>query len=168
VTTLMVATECGRKDIVKALLKAHADASRATHSSGVTALHIAAYKNDTEVARLLLEGLSNRLLTGDVNAALTKPKGVTPLFLSCFRGNVAMAKLLVTEGKADLEEGTSQVGVTPLFCAAEKGYRELVRILIAERHKRDARHPAGSPTNPPSQTAASPQARGDPPQPVSK
>src|SRR5215210_6571075 len=66
---------------VRRLLERPADVN-ASQPDGMTALHWAAYQDDSE--------LVDRLLKAGANVRATNRYGVTPLSLACTNGNVAM------------------------------------------------------------------------------
>lgn len=58
------------------------------------------------------------------------PDGATPLYISCEKGNVEFARLLVVEGCADVNKAMND-GVTPLlFFVCHEGHVEFARLLI--------------------------------------
>ena len=79
------------KTEVRALLQQHLDVN-ATAVDGDTALHWAAYWDDLDTARLLLDS--------GANANTTNRYGVTPLSLAATNGSAAMIDLLL-KAKAD-------------------------------------------------------------------
>src|SRR5687768_9992437 len=84
-------------------------ASRA--SDGDTPLHVVAWRNDVQAAKLLLSA------GADVNAG--GDMGYTPLHVAVARGNVAMAELLLAAGaRADL---LSELGGTARDEALRQG-----------------------------------------------
>lgn len=86
-----------------------------------TALHWAAYLDNLEAARLLIEQ------GGNVNAA--NRYGVTPLMLACGNGSAAMVELLLKAG-ADPNSALPE-GETALMTAARTGKLDAVKILLA-------------------------------------
>lgn len=56
-------------------------------------------------------------------------RGETPLHFACERGNVAMVKFCINEGKADVDASTTD-NVTPLLAAAGAGCEEVCRFLL--------------------------------------
>ena len=130
----------------------------AAQGDGMTALHWAARRGNTEMANALLFAKASVKATtriGDytplhvasevgsatVVLALLKagadPKaltttGVTPLHLAAVSGNVAAIKALVDAG-ADVNAREPQWGQTPLMLAAAQGRAEGVAALLAKR-----------------------------------
>src|SRR5437762_9389979 len=74
---------------MRTLLKQHADVN-APQADGMTALHWAAYRDDLETAKLLVEAKAN--------VAATNRYGVTPLSLACQNGNGTIVELLLEHG----------------------------------------------------------------------
>src|SRR5215213_4031215 len=79
--------------------------------SGMSPLHFAVQRNETDAAR--------RLLTGGANANATNRYGVTPLWLACQNGNSELVAALLSAG-ADAKE-KQRGGETILMRAARTG-----------------------------------------------
>lgn len=105
---------------VRRLLERPTDVN-ASQPDGMTALHWAAYQDDSE--------LVNRLLKAGANVRATNRYGVTPLSLACTNGNVAMVEKLLDAG-ADANSSLPE-GETVLMTAARTGKVGAVRALIA-------------------------------------
>jgi len=117
---------------VRALLKDRADAN-AAQADGMTALHWAAYHDDTDAANLLL-------------AAGASPKaanryGVTPLSLACTNGNEQIVRALLKAG-AD-PNAALRGGETALMTAARTGRVGPVKALLDAGAKVDAKERRG-------------------------
>src|SRR5215469_14993553 len=80
----------GDKSALQSLLQQKVDVN-AAQGDGTTALHWAAYREDVDMARLLLK-------TGANLKATTRIGNMTPLFMAAKTGNAAMVELLVNAG----------------------------------------------------------------------
>jgi ankyrin repeat protein len=114
------AMEQRNQDAVRTLLRSGADVN-AAQVDGTTALHWAAYHDDTESAALLVRSGAN------VNAL--NRYGVPPLAQACQNRSAAMVKLLLEAG-ADAN-ATLKGGETILMAAARAGNPEVVKALLA-------------------------------------
>jgi ankyrin repeat protein len=115
-----------------ALLQQHADVNAAS-GDGMTALHWAAYGDDRDVARLLIEAGAN------VNARTAR--GLTPLLLAVDTADGVLVTALLKAG-ADPNLANA-LGTTPLMRAAAAGDAESVTALLdrgAEVNAREAAH----------------------------
>jgi len=120
--------EHGEETSVRALLHAGADVN-APQVDGMTALHWAVYRDDTDTAELLVRSGAN------VNAA--NRYGVPPLSLACTNGNAALVKLLLDAG-ANVY-ACLRGGETVLMTAARTGNLEAVEALLAKGADPNAR-----------------------------
>ena len=144
------------------LLKEGADVN-ASAGDGATALHWAAYRDNSELARLLIQAgasvnIANdlgvtplwvaattrstatleTLLEAGANPNIVPPTGETPLMVATRTANVDGVRLLVAHG-ADVNAREAQKGQTALMWAASKQEPEIVRNLIeagADLHAR--------------------------------
>jgi len=117
---------------VRDLLRKHVDANQA-QVDGMTALHWAAYLDDLETARLLVDARA------DVKAA--NRYGVTPFSLACTNGDEAMVGLLLDAGA---DPNTKLRGdETALMTAARTGKLGPVKALIARGADVNARERRG-------------------------
>ena len=89
-TRLPEAAMNGDRAEVQTLLKQKVDANEA-QGDGSTALHWAAYRDDVEMARLLIQAGANV-------KAKTRIGDMTPLHLAATNGSVAMIELLLKSG----------------------------------------------------------------------
>jgi ankyrin repeat protein len=106
---------------VRALVQQRVDVNSA-EGDGATALHWASYRDQVEIADVLLRA------GADANAA--NDLGATPLWLAAQNGSTAMTRRLLEAGanpnKALL------AGETPLMVAARAGSAEIVELLAAK------------------------------------
>ncbi len=119
-TPLADAAMHGDRDVVRSLLGQQVDVN-AAQGDGSTALHWAAYRDDLEMARLLVDA------GADIQAT-TRLGDLTPLFMAAKNGNGAMVELLMEAG-ADAN-GTNANGTTPLMLAAASGDTGAVKVLL--------------------------------------
>src|SRR5215467_4723676 len=111
VTRLSDAAMQGNQDAVRSLLKQKVDVN-AAQGDGTTALHWAAYRDDLEMAKLLIESGAN------VKAG-TRLGAMTAIHLASTNGSAAMIELLVKSG-ADANAPNGN-GTTPLMLASAAG-----------------------------------------------
>ncbi|XP_055080938.1 ankyrin-3 [Periophthalmus magnuspinnatus] len=114
-TPLAIALQQGHNSVVSLLLE-HDTKGKVR----LPALHIAARKDDTKSAALLLQN--------DHNADVQSKNGITPLHVASKRGNTNMVALLLDRG-AQIDAKTRD-GLTPLHCAARSGHDPAVEILL--------------------------------------
>jgi ankyrin repeat protein len=107
-------------DAVRALLQQKEDVN-AAEADGTTALHWAAYHNESESLELLIRAGAN------VNAA--NDLGATPLWAACQNGNASIARTLLAAGANP--NAALLLGETPLMVAARAGYPDVVEQLLA-------------------------------------
>ena len=114
------AAKQGNTDAVRALIKQAVDVN-AAQGDGMTALHWAAMKNDSELAQLLLFAGANVKATTRIGA-------YTPLVLAAREGNATVIEPLLKAG-ADANSKTAN-GTTVLMLAAQAGSVDAVRTLL--------------------------------------
>ena len=102
----------------------------APQGDGTTALHWASYRDDLDMARLLIREESNL-------EAKTRLNGITPLFMASENGSAAMLELLLEAG-AD-PNAAKETGTTPLMLAAASGSTDAVKVLLDHGANVDAR-----------------------------
>ena len=117
---------------VRALLEKKADVNSA-QGDGATALHWASYRDQLEIADLLIRSGAK------VNAA--NDLGATPLWLAAQNGSAAMTRRLLQAGADPNQRLTG--GETPLMIAARAGNAEVVDLLAAKGAALDARATRG-------------------------
>ncbi|KAK3593652.1 hypothetical protein CHS0354_025541 [Potamilus streckersoni] len=125
-TPLAVALQQGHERVVTVLLE-HDTKGKVR----LPALHIAAKKDDTKSAALLLQNEQNNVdlqtkVGGLVND--TTKSGFTPLHIAAHYGNVNVATLLIQKG-ADVNFHAKN-NITPLHVAARWGKANMVTLLL--------------------------------------
>ena len=130
--SLADAAERGRAALVRTLVEGGADVN-ATQVDGMTALHWAAYHDDTATARLLVRS--------GADADAENRYGVRPLSLAASNGNAGLIGLLLGAG-ADANAGLLG-GETVLMTAARTGSLEAVEALLAHGADPEARERRG-------------------------
>ena len=119
-TRLPDAAMQGAREAVQSLLDQNVDVD-AAQADGNTALHWAAYRDDMEMARLLIQA--------DANVhARTRPGDLSPLLMAARNGSAAMIELLLKAGSD--ANSTNANGTTPLMFAAASGNTDALRILL--------------------------------------
>jgi len=111
----------GDRAAVRALVTGGEDVN-AAQGDGMTALHWAARRGDTELVSMLLAAGANVRAT-------TRLGGYTPLLMAAEMGNAGAIDALIGAG-ADPKAATAS-GVTPLMLASAAGQAGAVRSLIA-------------------------------------
>ena len=161
----------GRTGRLSELLKADPKLVSSYSADGFTPLHLAAFFNQAETARVLLENQA------PLSAVSRNDLAVMPLNSAAAGRSDDVARLLVEAG-ANVN-ATQRHGYTPLHSAAENDDAELVDLLVehgASRHARtdDGRTPAdlaeaaGHPMLARRLRADAPRKRPVPPQPRSR
>ncbi|XP_060789279.1 ankyrin-2b isoform X5 [Neoarius graeffei] len=123
-TPLAIALQQGHNQVVSILLE-----NDTKGKVRLPALHIAARKDDTKSAALLLQN--------DHNADVQSKSGFTPLHIAAHYGNVNVATLLLNRGAA--VDFTARNGITPLHVASKRGNTNMVRLLLDRGAKIDAK-----------------------------
>ncbi|XP_031441404.1 uncharacterized protein LOC105907238 [Clupea harengus] len=123
-TPLAIALQQGHNQVVSLLLE-HDTKGKVR----LPALHIAARKDDTKSAALLLQN--------DHNADVQSKSGFTPLHIAAHYGNVNVATLLLNRGAA--VDFTARNGITPLHVASKRGNTNMVRLLLDRGAQIDAK-----------------------------
>ena len=114
-------------EVVALLLDSGAKVDVRDKKFGNTALYMAAWKENVEVATLLIEKGAN------VNAVRWSRTGrnTTPLMTAAFRGDKDVAALLIENG-ADLDAQENPYGWTALMKAVQRDRIDVVSLLIQE------------------------------------
>ncbi|XP_069097037.1 ankyrin-3 isoform X14 [Pleurodeles waltl] len=123
-TPLAVALQQGHDQVVSLLLE-----NDTKGKVRLPALHIAARKDDTKAAALLLQN--------DHNADVESKSGFTPLHIAAHYGNINVATLLLNRGAA--VDFTARNDITPLHVASKRGNANMVKLLLDRGAKIDAR-----------------------------
>jgi ankyrin repeat protein len=118
-TRLADAAQRGDLAVVRSLIKT-ANINSA-QGDGMTALHWAAYHNDPEMAKALVQAGANAM-------AVTRLQRLTPLFLAAKGGYAGVLEVLIGAG-ADVNAANS-TGSTPLMLAAASGNTDAVKLLL--------------------------------------
>ncbi|NXT81365.1 ANK2 protein, partial [Zapornia atra] len=134
-TPLAVALQQGHNQAVAILLE-----NDTKGKVRLPALHIAARKDDTKSAALLLQNDHN----ADVQSKVTprccrgnRVSGFTPLHIAAHYGNVNVATLLLNRGAA--VDFTARNGITPLHVASKRGNTNMVKLLLDRGGQIDAK-----------------------------
>ena len=131
-TRLADAAMQGNREAVRSLIEQKADVNGA-QGDGSTALHWAVYKDDPEMAKMLLAA-------GASVKAATRVGAITPLMMASRAGNPATVELLLKAG-ADPNSADEHL-TTALMMAAAAGNPDAVRILA--EHGADVNAKEGS------------------------
>ncbi|XP_068506903.1 ankyrin-2 isoform X7 [Syngnathus scovelli] len=123
-TPLAIALQQGHNAVVSLLLE-HDTKGKVR----LPALHIAARKDDTKSAALLLQN--------DHNADVQSKSGFTPLHIAAHYGNVNVSTLLLNRGAA--VDFTARNGITPLHVASKRGNTNMVVLLLDRGAQIDAK-----------------------------
>lgn len=125
--TFHEAIVCGKTDQVRDALAVDKRLANRYSGDGFTPLSLAAFFDQTEIAKLLLA------YGGDPNLAATNPSKVNALHSAVAKGNLELCKILIEHG-VDVDAGQTQ-NVTALHSAAHKGNVELVKLLVSKGAK---------------------------------
>ncbi len=120
VSEIANAAERGDKAAIRVLLDRKADVN-SPQPGNVTALHWAVYRNDLEMADMLIRAGAN------VNAA--NREGDSPLAMASQYGNAPMIDRLLKAGANGMQTGIA--GRTMLMLAAHSGNVDAIRLLLA-------------------------------------
>ncbi|XP_028838018.1 ankyrin-2b isoform X25 [Denticeps clupeoides] len=134
-TPLAIALQQGHNQVVSILLE-----NDTKGKVRLPALHIAARKDDTKSAALLLQNDHNADVQSKmmVNRTTENGKsGFTPLHIAAHYGNVNVATLLLNRGAA--VDFTARNGITPLHVASKRGNTNMVRLLLDRGGQIDAK-----------------------------
>nr|XP_057934084.1 ankyrin-3-like isoform X1 [Doryrhamphus excisus] len=131
-TPLAVALQQGHDQVVSLLLE-----NDTKGKVRLPALHIAARKDDTKAAALLLQSDHNADVESKMMVNRTTESGFTPLHIAAHYGNINVATLLLNRGAA--VDFKARNDITPLHVASKRGNGNMVRLLLERGAKIDAR-----------------------------
>ncbi|XP_053182481.1 ankyrin-2-like [Scomber japonicus] len=134
-TPLAISLQQGHNSVVSLLLE-HDTKGKVR----LPALHIAARKDDTKSAALLLQNDHNADVQSKmmVNRTTENGKsGFTPLHIAAHYGNVNVSTLLLNRGAA--VDFTARNGITPLHVASKRGNTNMVGLLLDRGAQIDAK-----------------------------
>lgn len=135
-TPLHLAAAKGRLEMAELLLDRGAEIN-ALEGLGLTPLHLAVQNRQSEMVALLLARFANTELQG--KAFGMTDEAMSPLELAAVLGDVASARILIEQGKANLASRTSMSEHTPLHSAAGANHAEMVTLLLESGAEVDAR-----------------------------
>jgi ankyrin repeat protein len=109
----------GDRATVQSLVQQKADVN-ATQTDGATAIQWAVYRDDVEMAGVLI--------AAGANIKLANREGATPLYLASLHGSAPMIERLLKAGVDPNQLGPE--GETPLMLAARTGNLDAIRVLL--------------------------------------
>ncbi|XP_031417492.1 ankyrin-3 isoform X26 [Clupea harengus] len=131
-TPLAVALQQGHDQVVSLLLE-----NDTKGKVRLPALHIAARKDDTKAAALLLQNDHNADVESKMMVNRTTESGFTPLHIAAHYGNINVATLLLNRGAA--VDFKARNDITPLHVASKRGNANMVRLLLERGSRIDAK-----------------------------
>ena len=129
-TLLMIAARNGHRDLVWALVRRKASATKRSEH-GDTALMMASLRGDREIARMLIE----------FGGAEVNHSGWAPIHYAAFQNQAELIRYLLQKG-AD-KNALAPNGYTALMLAARGGHMEAARALLYEDPEVNTRGPDG-------------------------
>ena len=120
-TSLLMATERCKFEMVRQLVEAKADVNVKCEPHGFHVLHTAVFYGTVETIQYLI----------DSKAAVDVKNnyGATPLYTAACNGKVEAVRLLI-DAKANVK-AANDLGLTPLDIATERGKSEVVKFFIS-------------------------------------
>src|SRR5580658_10658195 len=109
----------GDQAAVRALVEQKADVN-AVQADGATAIQWAVYRDDLEMADVLI--------AAGANIKLANREGATPLYLASLHGSAPMIEKLLKNGADANDRGPG--GETPLMLVARTGNLDAIRLLL--------------------------------------
>ncbi len=109
----------GDRAALRSLLQQKADVN-APQADGATAIQWAAYRDDLEMADVLI--------SAGANVKLANREGATPLYLASIHGNPVMIQKLLNAGADPNERGPE--GETPLMLSSRAGNLDAIKVLL--------------------------------------
>ncbi|KAL2097686.1 hypothetical protein ACEWY4_006893 [Coilia grayii] len=131
-TPLAIALQQGHNQVVSLLLE-HDTKGKVR----LPALHIAARKDDTKSAALLLQNDHNADVQSKMMVNRTTESGFTPLHIAAHYGNVNVSTLLLNRGAG--VDFTARNGITPLHVASKRGNTNMIALLLDRGAQIDAK-----------------------------
>ncbi|XP_072563628.1 uncharacterized protein ank2a isoform X2 [Paramormyrops kingsleyae] len=131
-TPLAIALQQGHDQVVALLLEKDTKGK-----VRLPALHIAARKDDTKAAALLLQNDHNADVQSKMMVNRTTESGFTPLHIAAHYGNVNVSTLLLNRGAA--VNFTARNGITPLHVASKRGNTNMISLLLDQEGQIDAK-----------------------------
>ncbi|XP_034633515.1 ankyrin-3 isoform X3 [Trachemys scripta elegans] len=131
-TPLAVALQQGHDQVVSLLLE-----NDTKGKVRLPALHIAARKDNTKAAALLLQNDHNADVESKMLVNRTTESGFTPLHIAAHYGNINVATLLLNRSAA--VDFTARNDITPLHVASKRGNANMVKLLLDRGAKIDAK-----------------------------
>ncbi|XP_075836140.1 ankyrin-3 isoform X8 [Microtus pennsylvanicus] len=131
-TPLAVALQQGHDQVVSLLLE-----NDTKGKVRLPALHIAARKDDTKAAALLLQNDNNADVESKMVVNRATESGFTPLHIAAHYGNINVATLLLNRAAA--VDFTARNDITPLHVASKRGNANMVKLLLDRGAKIDAK-----------------------------
>ncbi|XAR68999.1 hypothetical protein NMG60_11000431 [Bertholletia excelsa] len=122
-TALYVATECGRVELVKEMVKYYDVASASIKArNGHDAFLVAAKQGNLEIVKILMDALPDLSMTFDQS-------NTTALHSAASQGHIEVVIFLLEE-RSSLASITRNNGKTALHSSARNGHLEVVRALL--------------------------------------